>query len=246
MTIKIALINASTVLSDQQVQAVRPSLELQANRDLRQWWGTDQIQLEFVARDSQPSPGTWWLTVLDNSDQAGALGYHDLTSEGLPLGKVFAGTDKQYGLNWTVTASHELLEMLVDPDINLTVFVQPDESSGTLFAYEACDAVEDDKYAYDINGVKVSNFVTPSWFESFRKPGSTQFDFKNVTEKPFELAAGGYIGYYNVSSGSGWQQKESAQAAARYRSRPHLGSRREQRRTPRDQWRISSVHSMAK
>ena len=29
---------------------------------------------------------------LDNSDQAGALAYHDLTNEGLPLSKVFVKT----------------------------------------------------------------------------------------------------------------------------------------------------------
>ena len=37
---------------------------------------------------------------------------NDVTREGLPLGKVFAKTDQQYGEKWTGTASHELLEML--------------------------------------------------------------------------------------------------------------------------------------
>jgi hypothetical protein len=36
-----------------------------------------------------PAPDGWWLVFLDNSDQAGALAYHDLTNEGLPLSKVF-------------------------------------------------------------------------------------------------------------------------------------------------------------
>jgi len=49
--------------------------------------------------------------ILDDSDQAGALGYHDLTSDGLPIGKVFAASDLKAGTSWTVTASHELLEM---------------------------------------------------------------------------------------------------------------------------------------
>ena len=55
---------------------------------------------------------------MDDSDQAGALGYHDLTSAGLPMGKVFARTDLQNNLSWTVTVSHELLEILGDPMIN--------------------------------------------------------------------------------------------------------------------------------
>ena len=76
-----------------------------------------------------PAAGTWWLSILDNTDRAGVLGHHDLTPDGLPVGKSFAGTDKHYGHSWTVTASHELLEMLADPDINLSVFVHPSKAT---------------------------------------------------------------------------------------------------------------------
>jgi hypothetical protein len=66
---------------------------------------------------------------------------HDTTPDGLPLGKVFAGTDKAFGTQWTVTASHELLEMLGDPAINLTALsMTPFEIAqnvvGQLYAYE--------------------------------------------------------------------------------------------------------------
>lgn len=60
----------------------------------------------------------------------------------MPLGKVFAGTDLKYGYTWSVTASHELLEMLADPNINLTVLLQNSETAGTLYAYEVCDAAK--------------------------------------------------------------------------------------------------------
>ena len=58
------------------------------------------------------------IIITDNPDQAGALGYHELTSAGAPLGKVFAKLDLDSGTSWTVTLSHELLEMLADPWIN--------------------------------------------------------------------------------------------------------------------------------
>jgi hypothetical protein len=44
---------------------------------------------EYKAALELPAPDSWWLVFLDNSDQAGALAYHDLTNEGLPLSKVF-------------------------------------------------------------------------------------------------------------------------------------------------------------
>ncbi len=128
--IKVAVINASNAVSDADVQGAVGALQTQVHRDFAPVWGID-ADLEFVPPGTRPPPGTWWLAILDNSDQAGALGYHDLTSQGLPLGKVFAQSDIESGNNWTVTASHELLEMLADPGINLAAFVERVGRPGT-------------------------------------------------------------------------------------------------------------------
>ena len=56
---------------------------------------------------------------LDSVDVQGALGYHDLTPDGLPLSKVFVKTTLNGGQKVSVTACHELAEMLVEPAINL-------------------------------------------------------------------------------------------------------------------------------
>jgi hypothetical protein len=238
--IRIAVINASTVLTDDQVQAAVPALQTQVHRDFASAWGID-ADLSFVPSGASPDPGLWWLTVLDNSDQAGALGYHDVTDQGLPLGKVFAGTDLQYGDQWTVTASHELLEMLADPEINLTVFVQPSQQAGTLYAYEVCDACEADQLGYDIGGTLVSDFVYPAWFEPSRQPGSAQFDYANQIQAPLQLLPGGYIGVFDVTAGTGWHQITAEGSALKYSMRPRVGSRRERRRTLRDEWLRSGV-----
>jgi hypothetical protein len=176
------------------------------------------------------------LVLLDDSDQANALGYHDLTSEGLPLGKVFAASDLKAGTSWTVTASHELLEMLGDPNINLSVFAQNSNTAGILYAYEVCDACEDDSLGYQIDNVLLSDFVYPSWFESFRTEGSTQFDRMNKISTPFQLLVNGYIGVFNVTSGSGWQQQTAEKRAANVLHRGSVGTRRERRTVPHDQW----------
>ena len=237
--ISISVINASTVLTDDHIQPVIPALQTQVSRDFAPAWGIDAT-LTFVPTGEQPQPGTWWLSVLDNSDQAGALGYHDLTPDGLPLGKAFAGTDKQYGYQWTITLSHELLEMLGDPDINLTVFDQPNATSGRLYAYEACDACEPDQYGYDIDGVLVSDFVHPAWFQRSRT--NAQYDQAGLINSPLELLPGGYIGVFDVTAGTGWTQLHPPGAQATYSSRAGVGSRRERRRTPRDLWQPSRVH----
>lgn len=238
--IHIAVLNRSTVLTDAQVSAVVPALQTQVHRDWAPAWGSD-ADLSFVATGAQPPAGAWWLVVSDDSDQAGALGYHDLTNEGLPMGKVFARSDIDAGLQWTVTASHELLEMLGDPDINLAAYAFSSATAGRIYAYEVADACEADQYGYAINGIQVSDFVFPAWFENFRKAGSTRFDYGNHITAPFQLLPGGYIGVFDINGGSGWHQLTAESKPAQYTKRPRVGSRRERRRTPRDQWLLSEV-----
>jgi len=234
-TIQISVINESTVLADTDVVPVVAALQKQVTNDFGPVWGT-AAQLAIVPKGTQPPSGSWWLALLDDSDQANALGYHDLTTEGLPIGKVFAASDLKAGTSWTVTASHELLEMLADPNINLTVFVESSNSAGVLYAYEVCDACEDDSLGYQIDNVLLSDFVYPSWFESFRTEGSTQFDRMNKMQNPFQLLTGGYIGIFNVNSGSGWQQQTAEKRPTNVLYRGAVGTRRERRNIPHELW----------
>jgi hypothetical protein len=234
-TIQIAVINESTVLADADVVPVVAAIQKQVSNDFLPVWGAD-AELIIVPKTTPPPSGSWWLVLLDDSDQANALGYHDLTTEGLPVGKVFAASDLKAGTSWTVTASHELLEMLGDPNINLTVFVQNSSTAGILYAYEVCDACEDDSFGYQIDNILLSDFVYPAWFESFRTEASTQFDRMNKIHDPFGLLAGGYIGTFNVQSGSGWQQLTAEKHATNSQNRGAVGTRRERRNIPHDLW----------
>jgi hypothetical protein len=237
-TTQISVINESTVLTDNDVSTVVIALQQQVTNDFRPIWGTD-AELKIIPQGTPAPAGTWWLAVLDDSDQAGALGYHDLTPDGLPMGKVFAASDLKAGTSWSVTASHELLEMLADPNINLTAFLQDANTTGTLYAYEVCDACEDDSFGYQINNVLVSDFVYPAWFETFRVKGSTQFDRMNQIQNPLQLLTGGYIGVFDISAGSGWQQQTAERNLLNIRQRGPLGSRRERRSISREYWLTS-------
>jgi hypothetical protein len=240
---QIAVINASSAVTDAQVQAIVPALQTQVHRDFAPAWGVD-ADLTFVGHGAAAAPGSWWLTVLDSSDQAGALGYHDLTDESLPMGKAFAGTDIQAGSSWTVTISHELLEMLGDPDINLCAYTQKTGGGMLLYAYEVCDACEADSTGYTIDGTLVSDFVYPAWFESFRTAG-TQFDYRSLIPQPFGLLTDGYISVFDTTNTDGWTQTAPQGAQGRYAMRAPVGSRRERRRTPRRQWMPSKVKKPA-
>jgi hypothetical protein len=202
--VNISVINESTAVTDAEVQTWVAAQQIQFDRDFFPIWNLT-ANITFLPKGQTMPAGNWALVILDNSDAAGALGYHDLTQAGLPMAKVFAGDDIKYGLSWTVTASHEAMEMLADPDINLTVFVQT-QTGGDIFAYEVADAPEDDQFAYDINGVQVSDFVTPAWFNVYSDP-SSKFDFCGHVSQPFEILQGGYIGMFDITKpNQGWTQ----------------------------------------
>jgi hypothetical protein len=129
----------------------------------------------------------WAMVFLDDADQPGALAYHDLTPAGLPLFKVFVKTTLKNGDLVSVSASHELVEMLVDPAINL-MSTGPDPK--TVYAYESADPVE--QLSFAVNGIPMSDFVYPSYFEGFHQPGSVPFDRMNQVKRPFQILKGGY------------------------------------------------------
>lgn len=234
--IKVAIINESTVVKDADVLACVLALQVQVTRDFCPAWNIN-AQLNFHPSKIAPEDA-WQLVILDDSDQADALGYHELTAGGLPLGKVFAGSDIQAGTSWTVTASHELLEMLADPDINEVSEVDNADGSITFYAKEVCDAVEADALGYTIDGVNVSDFVYPAWFESVPAEIAGPLDHLGRVTTHLALAPGGYISLISIPQGGPtWQQitanrRPGGPAAAR-------GSRRWRRQLTDSMWRRS-------
>lgn len=241
----IGIRNVSTVVMDKEVQAAVAALQIQVSRDFAPAWGLDAT-LQFLSKTTPTPAGAWLVIISDTSDEVGALGYHDLTSTGMPLGKVFAKTTKQYGQSWSVCLSHEILEMIADPNINLCAF---DEAHGRFYAYEVCDAVEADSLGYKINNILLSDFVFPGWFEPLNVSPGEKFAFKTGLSAPLQLAAGGYISYFSASRGwqqifahrTGAAQKMDEHDQAHPTSRAPVGSRRERRRTPKSQWNKSTV-----
>jgi hypothetical protein len=146
-------------------------------------WGTPAT----LQRSQDFVKGAWALVFLDDADQANALAYHDLTDEGLPQSKVFVRTTLANHDLVSVAASHELVEMLVDPAINMMT-TGPDRR--LVYAYESADPVE--ALNFKVNDIPMSNFVYPAYFENFHAPGSVRFDQMNAVKKPFEILPGGY------------------------------------------------------
>jgi len=201
----VAIWNRSTVLSDAQVQAAVPAFQIAVSRDFAPAWKTDAL-LTFVPKSGTPAPGSWIMQVVDDSTQKGVLGFHQVDATNLPQSFVFARTDQQYGLNWEVTLTHELFEMMLDPYALACTFDQSSDTAGRLIPWEAADAVEADALAYDVQGVKISDFILPAWFDTSLAPGSVKFDFCGHLTTALSVAPGGYLSIFQVQTGGPWSQ----------------------------------------
>jgi len=222
---QIAVINESTVnsgqFSDALVQAMLPAFTQQWNNDLKPIWGVDTATFNFTPKGHKPAAGSWWAVFLDDSNQAGALAYHDLTNEGLPISKIFVKTLLGANSSISVGATHELCEMAVDPWLN-SAYQDP---RGVFWAGEVCDPVEDDQYGYKIGEILVSDFITPDWFAHAHARGP--IDFKGHSHAAFEVLSGGYAQYFDPQRG--WQQITGRKAKTSALATASEGSRRERR-----------------
>jgi hypothetical protein len=199
----IAFIRETALLTDALVESYVAAQQAQIDGDFAPIWNLPATCV-FVP-PGQPIPaGAWQIVFKDHSDEAGDLGYHD--DQGNPIGYVFVADCLSDGVNWTVTASHETLELLADPTITKVV-----DASGEEYSWEVCDACEDDRFAYPVNGHHLSDFVLPSWFDP---NGQTPYTFRNAIQQPFGLAEGGYIGVRTLPDGP-WTQRMAMTAGPR-------------------------------
>jgi hypothetical protein len=236
--IHISVFNESNAISDADVQKMIPAFKKQWNHDLAPVWSLGQADFAFTDKTKKQPKGSWWVVFLDNSDQAGALAYHDVTDEGLPISKVFVKTLLQDKASVSVGATHEICEMAVDPTINLAA----QDDNGVFWAYEVCDPVEDDTYGYDIDGVHVSDFVTPAWFGFLHSSGP--MDFKRHATTAFRVLSGGYAQKFDPHKG--WVQVNGDKADLNKVHVAHapVGSRRARRDKRKIHWLRSAPTEM--
>lgn len=230
--LQIVVINESTAIADTPVQQMIPAFSTQWNTDLNAAWGVGAAQFTFSPKSATPAAGAWWVVFLDNSDQANALAYHDLTNEGLPISKIFVKTIQADKASVSVGASHEICEMAVDPWLNSAY----QDMQGIFWAGEVCDPVESDQYGYTVGGTLVTDFVTPNWFGHQNAHGP--IDREGHARSAFAVLAGGYAQKWDPQKG--WQQVTGAQAmkSARIAHAPQ-GSRRERRARQWKHWKRS-------
>jgi len=201
----LAVVNFTTTLHTDEVNEAIHAVNRQITEHFAPIWGIARTLERLVPNFLPEDPDTLAeetvsadsvLYLVDESSLPGALGFHALNTKDVPFGFVFVLNPN----DWTTTLSHEALELLLDPTVN--VFVPgPDPRDNrnlVLHTYEACDAVE--RLSYQIGTVQVSDFVTPSYFTAGEIVGR-QNDFLGVSVRSFGVTRGSHIAFINLATG---------------------------------------------
>jgi hypothetical protein len=205
--IQVGLVDTTGALDPELVQSVAAALNIQVTRDLPQFWNVKATVI-YLSSPHKIPVGVWPVQLV-KSLPPGEGGYHQ-DKHKQPYSKVIASPKNE---GWTIAASHEILEMLVDPYGNRMHSSVAIEIKGKKivdgtgqFGYlvEACDPCEDDKYGYTINGVVVSDFITPHYYDLLDTP-NTRYSFTGAITAPRQILPGGYISFVNNEIDE-WQQ----------------------------------------
>jgi hypothetical protein len=200
VTVSIVLVDrctAGTIADIETLTTVAAALQRQVGEDFLPRWLVDAT-VRAATPTRPPLADEWMLGLYETPEHADALGEHDTTPAGLPLMRVYPKLDAADLIPWTVTASHEILETLADPWLCRCA----QGRDGRIWALEICDAVEQDFYWID--GIAVSDFVYPAYFEPPRELDGVVLDHMRLLTAPLELRPGGYGQTWTDEAGAGW------------------------------------------
>ena len=235
----ISVINRSEGgLADGDLQRAIRAVNRQIAEDFCPYWGFGaQLRLEGktghkrAAIDPADMRGDAILYVRERVKRSSDEGYHDRNFAGIPYGFVYLELSRALKEEWTVTLSHEALELVADPEANLLVQGPHPAARRTVFHwFEMCDAVQDESYLLD--GVRVSNFVLPLYFTSGAERGGRN-DFLGTiangkTLRSFSVNPGGYVGFFDPEANDDvtWSADGDPRAFRRLRVKLQLGTGR--------------------
>ncbi|MBW0002731.1 MAG: DUF1906 domain-containing protein [Hyphomicrobiales bacterium] len=198
---QIALVCESELIPAGDVSKVAAAIQKQATRDLSPIWEINATVDAFTTLEDMPV-GYWPVIVRDDIDDPSAVGIHQ-DDNGQPFALVTASSDINV---WSITASHEALEMLVDPSGNWLVAADS-KAQGKRVNYlvEVCDPSEAAKNAYSCNGVFVSDFYTPNYFDPVKATG-VRYSFTAAISEPLQVLRGGYLSWQDPELNCWWQE----------------------------------------
>lgn len=190
---QVALVAQTNKIEFSDLTAAAAAIQKQVSRDVGPVWNINASVDAFETLEDVPLG--YWHVLIDDTIPYDAQGIHLNDDNGQPFALV------AYSEDWSLTTSHESIEMLVDPSGNRTVAANsPDPSQGrVLVLVETCDPSEAAKYGYTSNGVLVSDFYTPHFFDPVAAEG-VRYSYTGAITKPLQVLDGGYVSWWDPAT----------------------------------------------
>ena len=210
LTDHVAIVSLTSDIPTRLILQVAAAIQKQITRDFAPYWGTrvtvDAFEdLESVPSDYHPivifSAGHELVgqleyaigeqraaEIVDDFERERMSGLHMNSYTRQPFALV-AATD-----TWTVTLSHETLEMITDPFGNrLIAAAHPlDPRRRVRYLLEVCDPCQ--AVWYPVNGVPVCDFYCPRYFDPVL-PDRDRYSFTGAIQRPLQILEGGYLSW---------------------------------------------------
>jgi hypothetical protein len=210
LTDHVALVSLTSEVSTRSLMQAAAALQKQITRDFTPFWGLQATVDAFEDLASVPSDyhpvvvfgdpdellgrlefaigGEYAAQLIDDFERDRLSGLHLNAFTRQPFALV-AASDA-----WSVTLSHEVLEMIADPFGNrLIAAAHPvDRGERVKYLLEVCDPCQ--AMWYPVNGVPVADFYTPRFFDPVEVDRS-RYSFTGAIERPLQILDGGYLSW---------------------------------------------------
>src|SRR5260370_37861991 len=190
MVVEIGLVLINKEVTVANLAPVSAAIQKQISRDFGPMWN---VEATVDASDTlEDVPIGYWHVLLQDELPTGAAGLHKRDDQKQPLARVALTT------NCPVFMSHEVLEMLVDPQGTLTRAGNSLKSGqGRVeFLIEVCDPCQASRFAYSVNSIMVSDFYTPQYFDPVKSSG-VRYSFSAQVHGPRSVLDRGYLSWFD-------------------------------------------------
>lgn len=193
------------VVSPSELKLLIEALHVQASRDFNTSPWVEHgycvpIEVSLIS-NNKPAPGSCNIILLDvlPKEDEEALGFHEDVEGGkIPVSYVGIKESREDDVSITAVASHEMLEMAVDPFVEGSE-IRTVKHGGKEYIVEIADPLESCEYKMP-NGQEVANFVWPKWF-GMAQTRHQLCQKEGYIARPFELARNGYISSRPIGGG---------------------------------------------
>jgi hypothetical protein len=193
--VHVALVDETGKIDQAELATMAGAMSEQIQHDFAPVW---HVSASVGAYPAAPA-GTWTVHIREKLDQPGALGYHT-DDHHQPLSFV------EFTPDWTVTVSHEVLEMLADPwgsrlhsarlpaglEGDFAKFGLSSAQSRVSYLLEVGDPCEATQYS--VGGLQLSDFLLPTWYRTDPRP-ALAYSQAGGCNKPRQVADGGYVSF---------------------------------------------------